>query len=227
VSGRTPGGGNGMERIGWPGLHRLGRLVLVCALVLASAPALAGGLYVSEFATPDTGTANAGAIARGSDATTSVTNTAAMTRLDDHQLMLGFAPGFMVVEFDPDPATPTGGNDGGDQAGFLPILAGGYVHKLSDRVRLGLGLTSVSAAILDPRGAWAGRFEMTELSLATLTVLPSVAVRVTDWLSVGLGAAMTYGHLDWKLRFDPPGPAGEQSFKVSDADDFATAANVR
>ena len=97
-----------------------------------------------------------------------------------------------------------------------------YAHKLSDRWRLGLSLLSFSGASLDPSDDWAGRFETTEITLFTLTLMPTVAVRVTDWLSVGAGAAISYGRLDLDVLAPPPIP-GEPKVKLDDLDDWAAA----
>ncbi len=164
----------------------------------------AGGLYLATFGDPSMGTASAGANAIAEDASTAHTNPAGMTRLDDHQILSGLAPGFSTVKFKADQQTPSGGGDGGDQGDFIPISSTSYVHKLSDRWRLGLSLLSFSGASLDPSDDWAGRFETTEITLFSLTFMPTVAVRVTDWLSVGAGAAVTYGKLDMRVRAPLP-----------------------
>jgi long-chain fatty acid transport protein len=168
------------------------------------------------------GTAGAGASAIASDASTVLHNPAGMTRLDEHQLMLSAAPGIAVVEFDPAQDTPVPGGDGGNQGGFVPILSGSYAHKLSERWRLGLALLSISGAELDPRDSWAGRNQVTEVSLFTLSVAPTLAYRVTDWLSLGAGPVLTYGSLD--LDLIAPGLPIEVG--VHDADDIAFTANV-
>ena len=182
--------------------HWSGTAVFALAVSLAMPAGLArgGGLYLSEFPTPDMGTAMAGAQTRASDAATAMLNPAGMTRLDDHQLLLGIAPGFAVVEFDADAGTPSGGGDGGNQGGFVPLLGSAYVHALSDRWRLGLGLVSLAGSALDPDDDWAGRFQMTEISFLTLSLYSTLAFRVTDWLSIGAGAATTYAKLDWDVR---------------------------
>jgi long-subunit fatty acid transport protein len=73
----------------------------------------AGGLYITEFGTPSTGVANAGAVAVGKDASTAWHNPASMTRLSGTQAM-GTA-GLLIpnVRFDPDSDTPVPGGDGG------------------------------------------------------------------------------------------------------------------
>ena len=182
----------------------------------------ARGLYLSSFGDPSMGTASAGATAIAEDASTAHTNPAGMTRLDDHGFVSGLAPGFATTKFDPDANTPTGGSGGGDQGGFIPISSMSYAHKLSDRWRLGMSMLSFAGASLDPSDDWAGRFETTEISLFTLTFLPSVAVRVTDWLSVGAGAAVSYGRLDMKVRA-PLALLGDPTIRLKDMDDWAAA----
>ncbi len=150
-----------------------------------------------------------------------------MTRLDEHQLAVGSALAFSFVEFDPDSGTPVAGSDGGNQGGFLPIFSGQYVHKLSDRWRLGLAFVSISGAVLDPDDDWVGRNEITESSLLTMSALPTIAYRVTDWLSIGAGPTLTYGRLTYELRAPLPGPGGlEVPVKLDEIDDFALGAVV-
>jgi long-chain fatty acid transport protein len=154
------------------------------------------------------------------DASTAYANPAGMTRLDDHQTLMGLAPGFGTVKFDADSDTPLGGGDGGQQGGFLPISSNSYVHKLTDRWRLGLSLGSVSGAALDPSNGWAGRNEVTKVNLLTISLIPTVAVRVTDWLSVGVGAIVSYGNVDMDVRL-PAGP--EPTIRLRNVDDFEAA----
>ena len=187
----------------------------------------AGGLYVSEFGTPTLGTAGAGAPAGTDGASTAIHNPAAMTQLDEHQLAVGSALAFSFVKFDPDSDTPVAGSNGGNQGGFAPIISGQYVHKLSDRWRLGFALLSISAAILDPSDDWVGRNEITESSLLSLTVLPTLAYRVNDWLSIGAGPTLTYGRLTYELRAPLPGPGSREApIKLDEIDDFGVGAAV-
>jgi len=191
----------------------------VFPLLLAGA-AQAGGLYLSTFGTPAQGTASAGANAIADDAATAFNNPAGMTRLDDHQALVGLSPGFSTTKFKSDAQTPAGGDDGGDQGGFLPITSSQYVHKLSERWRLGLSLFSFSGASLDPDDDWAGRFETTKVTLTTLSLAPTVAVRLTDWLSVGGGVGITYGRLNVNVRVPI---LAEPTVKLKDLDDWQVA----
>jgi long-chain fatty acid transport protein len=52
-----------------------------------------------------------------------------------------------------------------------------------------------------------------------------VGVRLTDWLSLGAGPAITYGNLDWTFTLAPGGGPGAK-VKLDDLDDWAVAAYV-
>jgi len=197
------------------------------AVMAVASPSAAGGLYGNEFATSSMGTAGAGAGARADDASTALHNPAGMTRLDRHQVMLGGGLVYADIEFDPDADTPFPGGDGGNQGGVAPLFSSQYVHRLSDRWRLGAALFSISGSVLDPDNDWVGRYEITKASFITFSLVPSVAYRVTDWLSVGAGPKITYATMDYDLRVPPLTPGGsEGKVEMSDMDDFAVAGFV-
>ncbi len=203
-------------------------VALAAALAAAPPSSHAGGLYLSEFGTGDMGAAGSGILAGGAgDGSSAVANPATMTLVDAHQLQLGLAPGLSLVEFDTAPDTPVAGGDGNDQGGLVPLLSTSYVHRLSDRFRLGFGVVSISGAALDPDNSWAGRNQITEIQLFSLTASPQVAVRLTDWLSIGAGPMITYATLDWKLRVPLPGPGNNEGpFEFDGIDDVDVAAHV-
>jgi len=70
---------------------------VIFAASLLAGSSHAGGLYLRTFGDPSMGTASAGANAVAEDASTAQTNPAGMTRLDDHQILSGLAPGFSTV----------------------------------------------------------------------------------------------------------------------------------
>jgi long-chain fatty acid transport protein len=148
-----------------------------------------------------------------------------MTRLDDHAFSTGFSLAFGRIEFDAANDTPSGGGNGGNQAGVAPVASFNYVHRLSDRFRFGFTFFSLSGSLLDPSNDWAGRFEVVELSLLTISASPTLAFRVTDWLSVGGGPLFSYGVLNWDLRAEVPF-VGEQTIRLDDLDDFQPAGRV-
>jgi long-chain fatty acid transport protein len=183
----------------------------------------AGGLYLNEFATPSMGVAGAGAEAYANDASTNFAfhNPAGMTRLEGNSISLGAGILYGQTEFDSDSSTPFTGGDGGNQAGFAPLLGSHGVYSVTDDLKLGLSVFSISGAALDPDDGWAGRYSLTEISLLTLTANPSVAYRVNDWLSLSGGVNIMYADIEYKLAA-PPGGAGRVEIE---GDDFAFGYN--
>ena len=110
--------------------------------------------------------------------------------------------GLFLSEF----STTSRANAGDGNPAGLPSLS--YVHKASDRVRFGLNIFAIAGSGLNPKNDWAGRFEVTDLSLTELSISPAIAIRVTDWLSVGVGVNYQWDE-DWLLQtglmYDTPG----------------------
>ena len=131
----------------------------------------AGGLYLNEFATPSMGVAGAGAEAVANDASTNFAfhNPAGMTRLKGHSISLGAGLLYGETEFDPASSTPFSGGDGGNQSGLIPLLGSHGVYSVTDDLKIGMSVFSISGAALDPDDGWTGRFSLTEIELLTLS----------------------------------------------------------
>jgi long-chain fatty acid transport protein len=215
----------------WPRRRRCGLLPTFGLTVLLAtstvAPARAGGLYLNELSTTSQANAGAGRGAWAPDASAALHNPAAMTRLEDHGLATGFSAVFGNIHFDPDSTSPSGNGSGGNQAEFAVLPSLNYVHKISDRVRFGLSTSAEAGAGLDPNNSWAGRFEVTNLSLTVLTISPTLAIEVTDWLSIGGGPTASYAKLDWDLRVAPLVPLGpERRVELDDLDDWEASGRI-
>ena len=203
-------------------------VILVFGPWLDPKSAQAGGLYLNEFATPSMGVAGAGQEAYANDASTNFAfhNPAGMTRLDGNQLSLGVGLLNGTTEFDADSDTPFSGGNGGDQAGLVPFLGSHGVYSINDDLKLGMSIFSVSGASLDPNNDWAGRFQMQEIELLTITANPSIAYKATDWLSLGAGFQVMYADIDYKLAVPPINPPAGGNSKVKvDGDDWAFGFN--
>lgn len=210
------------------GISRFMGLGLVLGLAaIPAAPVHAGGLYLNEFSTTSQANAGAGRGAWVPDASAALHNPAAMTELDDHGFAAGFSAVFGNVRFDPASTSPSGTGRGGNQADFALIPSFSYVHKVSDRLRFGLSVFAEAGAALDPSNSWAGRFEVTDLGLTVLSITPTLALRVTDWLSIGGGPVASYATLDWQLRVRPLLPIGpERQVELDDLDDWQASGRV-
>jgi long-chain fatty acid transport protein len=149
-----------------------------------------------------------------------------MTRLEGHSIALGAGLLQGNTEFDTDPDTPFNGGNGGDQAGWAPLIGSHGVYSVTDDLKLGMSMFSISGAALDPDNNWAGRYSIQELELLTLSANPSVAYRVNDWLSLGAGANVTYADIDYKLAAPPINPPVGGAGQVEiDGNDFAFGYN--
>ena len=195
----------------------------VILLVTTTVPAMAGGLYLSEFGSPSMGVADAGAQAVASDASTAFHNPAGMTRIAGKELMLTGGAIYSNVKFDSDSSTPIPGGNGGNAGGPAPLLGQFYVHSLTERLKLGANLVTISAGIFDYNDNWTGRYLNTEVTLITMTFNPTLAYRVTDRLSIGGGPQVWYGDLEFKVKAPPPTGRGEVEI---DGDDIAFGYNL-
>ena len=195
-------------------------------VTLPFAAAFAGGLYINEFNSPSMGVAGAGAQAVANDASTAFHNPAGMTRLDSAELMGGFAFLYGGVEFEGDADTPIPGNDGGEaMEAPAPLLTGFYVYSVTDDLKLGVSLLSLSGAALDYSDTWTGRFLVQDVELLTLSAQPVVAYRVNDWLSLGGGVNVTYAKLKYGLAVPTPFRPGDGQIAL-DGDDVQVGFNA-
>ena len=179
--------------------------ILCFSLLGLGGQSWAGGLYIQEFATPSLGTANAGAQAWADNASTAFFNSAGMTRLDGKELMLGGGLIYSDIKFDPAPDTPVAGGDGGNSGSLAPLINAFYVHSLSDDLKFGIDLVSISAAALDYDDNWAGRRQCLNVEILTITLHPSLAYRVNNWLSIAGGVGLIYGELELEVAGLLPG----------------------
>lgn len=194
-------------------------------LAVLSRQVSAGGLYLNEYATPSMGVSGAGANAVASDASTTFHNPAGMTRIEGDEIMFGVGVLHSTAEFDPSPNTPVAGGDGGDAGGWAPILGTYYMHSLSDDWKVGINVVSISGAVVDYDDNWAGRYLVDKVSLLTLNVMPGVAYKVNENLSVSAGANIMYGTMDMDVSIPTPTPLDGEA-KLRDVDDWDVGYNL-
>ncbi|HYL57367.1 MAG TPA: outer membrane protein transport protein [Candidatus Acidoferrales bacterium] len=187
-------------------------------IVVAMAPgaAFAGGLFLYEIGTPDVGLASAGYAARAQDAATVFTNPAGMTRLDDSQLLAGVQPIYGHQVFHPNNKNTTSGTDGGNAIIPLPGASGFYVHSLTPDIKLGIGTCTYFGGALEYNKNWVGRYFLQGATILGTSILPTVAYKVNEWLSVGAGFNIMIGYLKERVainNLDPSLPDGQMSIK--------------
>jgi long-chain fatty acid transport protein len=177
-----------------PHFPKRGWISVYASILVAAFKGIALGAGIMVYPT-DFGTASAGQAAMAEDASTAASNPAGMTQLDRSQLLM--APGALLpsVNFDIAPETKVkgGGTSGGNAGVFLPTGSSFYVHKLSERLRLGVGLYSDYGRAGDYSTQWVGRYYITRAALFTGKIAPSIAYEVNNWLSVGAGFSFGSG----------------------------------
>lgn len=181
-------------------------LVIICAsfasisTVLFSATVFGAALALYETGAPDLGTASAGRAAMAADASTAASNPAGMTLLDRSQLLGATGALLPFINFDAAPQTTKSGGSGGNAGVFMPLGSFFYVYRLSNRLRLGIAVFSDFGLGGDYGKQWVGRYYVTEEALVTAKVNPSIAYKLTDWLSVGAGFSFAVGRLTFQSR---------------------------
>lgn len=160
-------------------------VVVACCVGVFSQTTWAGGIVLYEIGTPDVGHAAAGRAALGQDASTAVTNPAAMTRLKQSKYLVGLQPFYINLKFDAGPNMTTTGGNGGNGGGISPAAGFYYVHNISSDLKLGVASFSYFGLALDFDDNWAGRYYLEETALLTLGFSPSLGYRVNDWLAIG------------------------------------------
>jgi len=213
-------------------VHRTISLAIVVLLAFVSS-ARGAALELYETGAPDLGTASAGRAAMASDASTAAANPAGMTLLDRSQLLT--APGAFLpsTNFDVAPQTNlkpafggTKGGGGGNAGVFFPIGSFSYVHKLSEKLRLGVAVFSDYGLGGDYGKTWVGRYYITEASLITFKVNPSIAYEVNKWLSVGAGFSFGVGRFTFQSKINNAAPRAPDGGLAMESWDEAFGAKV-
>jgi long-chain fatty acid transport protein len=175
---------------------------------MSTSPAMAGGLSLYNVGNPDGGLASAGYSARAQDASTVLTNPAGMTRLAGTQVLLGAQGLYGDVEFDLDRTshTPSGG-EGGKPLGWIPMGCSFVTHQLTPQVTVGFGLSGNFGLSEQYDDDWAGRYYLQEATLMGVSLLPSIAYRVNDQLSLGASLNAMYGIMETRLAVNNVNPS--------------------
>jgi long-chain fatty acid transport protein len=177
------------------------RAVVAASLALAgtlSGPAMAGGMMAYELGTADLGLASAGYGARAQDASTVFTNPAGMTRLEGNQFLGSGQLFWSNTKFSIGSGTSPGlgGNDGGyavGHDGWFPGGGGFASYTVSPDVKVGFALAGNVGGVLNYENDWVGRYYVQQTWIVGISLLPTVAWKVNDKLSLGASLNAMYG----------------------------------
>jgi long-chain fatty acid transport protein len=182
--------------------RRIWTTTLICgALAIGPTVVQASGFALLEQSGSRLSTAFAGSGVNADDATSIFFNPAGMSRLEQAQVIAltsgieitsEFRNAGSVAAF----GQPLGGS-GGD-AGDWNYVPGAYLAvPVGDRFSIGLGVNAPFGLKLVYDDDWVGRFQALRSEIQTLNVNPSLAMRVNDRLSIGVG--VSYQHLQAEL----------------------------
>ena len=93
----------------------------------------------------------------------------------------------------------------------------------SDRWSAGIYATGLSGAGLDYDDDWVGRNQATKVDLLVAAVVPTLAYKLTDRLSVGVGVQYWYSNLNLHLRVPRIDQEREQARASVNGDDTGFA----
>lgn len=179
-----------------------------------------------EVGTADVGLASAGYAARAQDASTVFTNPAGMTRLDGSQATVGAQVLYGDVGFTVGSGTAPalGTGDGGMPIGWFPGGGAYFSYSVSPDLKLGFAATGNFGLALKYDSDWVGRYYVQEGTLIGMSLLPSIAYRVSPQLSLGASVNATYGKLRTQLAVNNiTGPDGQL---VLDSHEWGYGANL-
>lgn len=164
----------------------------LAALALTSGTAAASGFQLREQGSAGQGSSFAGATSSARDLSTIYFNPAGLTRMSGHAAQANMSFVIPSAKFKNNGSTLAGGavlgtNDGGDAGGLalVPSLYALYSH--SNDLKFGLGINAPYGLKTDYKSGWQGRFHALKSELKTINVQPTVAYRISNWVSVGGG----------------------------------------
>src|SRR5262245_6762187 len=192
-------------RSGWAALLASAAVLIPMAAIEANA----GAFAVREQSTVGQGDAFAG-VAAGGALSSMFWNPATMTQTSGFGLEgngTGILPNVDQHALPGSTLLPLGFGGAGNTGSPALLFSGYSTLQVNPNLWIGLSINSpfgLSTSFPDP---WAGRNYALGTSLATYNAAPSVALRITDWLSVGVGAQIQFGRADLNLGLGPT-PAG-------------------
>ena len=181
---------------------RISVLPIVTLFTLCFQQVHAGGLMLYEIGTDNAGLANAGAAARAQGPSTIASNPAGMTYLPGTQITAGLQVLYGDLTYDRDSGTSVPGSGSGNALDPIPGGSFFITHELDDHWSVGFGSYGDFGLAVNYDNDWSGRYFAQNSSVQGLSLVPSVAYRVNEQWSVGLGIKAMYGILQAQTAID-------------------------
>lgn len=113
-----------------------------------------------------------------------------------------------------------------DSNGYVPGGGAFLTHRVSPDLALGFAVAGNFGSMLDYDDGWVGRYRVQDADLVGVSVMPSIAYRVNDQLSLGAGLNGMYGMFDQRVAINNALPSlGDGRLEIDD-DTWGWGANV-
>lgn len=181
----------------WVGILRAGTALGI--LIVATAQANAGAFAIREQSTYGQGSSFAG-VAAGGSLSSMFWNPATMTQFKGIVNESGFTFLYPKASHTPQPGTspgllPLGGVSNSGEMAFIP---NGYTsYQLGPNLWMGMSINAPFGLSVSTPDRWAGRNYSGDSLLKTYNATPSIAYRINDWVSVGVGVQLQYAKAEF------------------------------
>lgn len=187
-------------------MHRAPKLLSVLSLsilgtALSPMAAQAAGFYIQEQSVSGLGSAFSGSTTNLNDPSTVYFNPAGMVKLDGTQAQAGMhllVPSASLADTGSTGVSAVNTGDGGNPYDPTPIPNGFITHQINDQFWAGLGVTAPFGLANEYDQGWFGRFDSTKTELTVIDIQPTLAFKVNDKLSIGVG--LNIQHADAELQ---------------------------
>ncbi len=183
--------------------------ILTAAMAACAQVAQAGGFMLMEQTASGLGRANAGAGVFGDDASAAWFNPAGMTLLKGNRLQAGSAFGLVDGKFE----GTDGSTDNADD-GIVPIPFMHATFQLTDRLWLGLSVDVPFGMQTKYEDNFIARDRGISAKVQTIDFNPSLAYKINDAISLGVGVSAQYGSVELVNGY--PGTSYSTRVKGSD-----------
>ena len=187
------------------------RIFALTAVAVACAQgAYAGGFMLMEQTAAGLGRANAGAGVFGDDASAAWFNPAGMTLLKGSRFQVGSALGLVDGKY----VSKRGGGSDNARDGIVPIPFLHTTYQLTDNLWVGFSIDVPFGMQTKYKDSFDGRDRGISAKVKTFDFNPSIAYKVNDAISVGVGVSAQYGSVE--LANGYPGTSLSTKVKGSD-----------
>lgn len=170
------------------------------ASLVATAGAQAGSFALREQSTKGLGLANAGVTAGSGGVGSMYWNPATMTQFSGLQTQLNMAGIFPEADITPTTGTSPillmlgGTGSSGDIAADAALPSAYLSYQLNDQIWLGLAVNSPFGLSTELPYNYSGQIYARKSKVLSVDINPTVAYKVNEWLSLGVGLQVMYFH---------------------------------